>query len=104
MGLAQKLTQLSCLQRDYDLLRETLVQEQTRLSALEVEKRTAVQVHPWRIGSGCVREPHARQCGQAQHLIIGNGEKRTSPTAECVAQTTGIRFIASVQRFAERVD
>jgi len=49
MGLAQKLTQLSCLQRDYDLLRETLVQEQTRLSALEVEKRTAVQVHPWRI-------------------------------------------------------
>lgn len=47
--MAQKVHATSGLQRDYEMLRESLLQEQARRSALEVEKRTPVLVHPWRI-------------------------------------------------------
>ncbi len=48
--MAQKLHyKTSNLQRGYENLRETLLHEQARRAALEVEKRTPVLVHPWRI-------------------------------------------------------
>lgn len=47
--MAQRVHATSSLQRDYEMLRESLLQEQARRSALEVEKRTPVLVHPWRI-------------------------------------------------------
>lgn len=48
--MAQKLHYKTAnLQRGYENLRETLLHEQARRAALEVEKRTPVLVHPWRI-------------------------------------------------------
>ena len=41
--------QSSNLQHDYEHLRETLLHEQSRRSALETLKSTPVLVHPWRI-------------------------------------------------------
>ncbi|XP_057364666.1 cilia- and flagella-associated protein 58-like [Daphnia carinata] len=48
-ALEQKLYQSSNLKRDYEHLRETLLHEQSRRSALETVKTTPVLVHPWRI-------------------------------------------------------
>jgi hypothetical protein len=46
--IIQKFNQTATLQSDFELLRETLLHEQSRASALEVEKRTPVRIHPWR--------------------------------------------------------
>ncbi|KZS07810.1 Coiled-coil domain-containing protein [Daphnia magna] len=48
-ALEQKLYLSSNLKRDYEHLRETLLHEQSRRSALETVKTTPVLVHPWRI-------------------------------------------------------
>ncbi|XP_046658005.1 cilia- and flagella-associated protein 58-like [Daphnia pulicaria] len=48
-ALCQKVYQSNNLQRDYEHLRETLLHEQSRRSALETLKSTPVLVHPWRI-------------------------------------------------------
>ena len=48
-ALSQKVYQSNNLQRDYEHLRETLLHEQSRRSALETLKSTPVLVHPWRI-------------------------------------------------------
>ena len=47
-SIIQKFNQTATLQSEFELLRETLLHEQSRASALEVEKRTPVRIHPWR--------------------------------------------------------
>ena len=46
--LLQKFNDKASIQSEFEMLRESLLHEQSRSSALETEKKVPVRVHPWR--------------------------------------------------------